>query len=469
MSVNRREFLQTAAGAAASFGAVAIMNPDAVDAAPRANANMDAPDPNDPNDPNAITDPDHEIGKPYVGWKEGELDLHFIHNGLTENCFHVYPDGTTLLLDTGDRDGDAFYKTAWNPLKSNDAGCAAKPDKSKLAGEWVARYISRLFPDLKTIDYVVASHFHSDHIGSPHHGVGMKGLADPDKDYQISGIPQVGEYYRFGTAFDRGYPNYNKPTTWASGERENLVRFWNYAEAELGLKREEFKVGALDQIKLVNAPEKYDFHIRNVAANGERWDGEGKPNVDYFELYPRNKEENKNENTRSIAYVVKYGDFRFYTGGDVAGVLRDDEGKDVDYEGSVGKVVGHVDVCKTNHHASGDAMRPSFCKALHPRVYVTCCWWMGHLCEKTSDTMCNQELYEGPRLMCPTDPHPLNYKWYKDKPWRKYMVEKGGHVVVKVIDGGARYKVYFLTADDESMRVNLVFGPYESSCAGASI
>ena len=77
--------------------------------------------------------------------------------------------------------------------------------------------------------------------------------------------------------------------------------------------------------------------------------------------------------------------------------------------------------------------------------------------------MADESLYPGPRLMCPTDPHPMNAPTFQGKPWRRYLCERGGHVVIKAYDGGARYKVYFLTAEDESMRVNLVFGPFEST------
>ncbi|MBQ1336712.1 MAG: hypothetical protein IIY32_00195, partial [Thermoguttaceae bacterium] len=56
----------------------------------------------DPDDPNLVVDPDSEVGKPYRGWQEGELDLHIIHTGAGDNAFHVFPDGTTVLLDAGD-------------------------------------------------------------------------------------------------------------------------------------------------------------------------------------------------------------------------------------------------------------------------------------------------------------------------------------------------------------------------------
>ena len=68
-------------------------------------------------------------------------------------------------------------------------------------------------------------------------------------------------------------------------------------------------------------------------------------------------------------------------------------------------------------------------------------------------------------LMCPTFVHEGNAETMANKAWRARLVEKGGHVVVKVIDGGARYKVYYLSHVDESATVNLVFGPFESKGA----
>ncbi|MBQ9875260.1 MAG: twin-arginine translocation signal domain-containing protein [Thermoguttaceae bacterium] len=454
MSLDRRDFIKTAA---AGLAATTLGSLDPV--APIAFA--DCPDPNNPNDPNAITDPDREMGKAYGGWKEGEFDIHFIHTGATENCFMICPDGTTILLDAGEQDLTHFGQVKWNPTKSDEAACKPMPDNSRRPSEWVTRYISRLLPDLETIDYVIASHFHTDHIGHPN--IGPK-TTDRDPNYTISGIARVGETYRFGTAFDRGYPDYARPTEHKSGEWANLVNFFEYKEKTAGLKREKFEVGALDQIKLTRAPDKYDFHVRNLVANGVVWGGEGKENVDYFELYPKNKETNNNENTRSMGERFQYGAFRFYTGGDISGAILDENGKDVEIEGAVGRACGPVDVVKTNHHASNGAMFKSFVNEVQARVYVTCCWWKGHVNAVPCETMSDETAtgYPGPRLMCPTDVHPMNLDWLKDKPWRGKLCERGGHVVVKAYDGGARYKVYYLTAKDESMNVELVFGPFES-------
>lgn len=453
MKVTRREFINAATGASASammlkLGAVES-NTARVEAAPV------APDPNDPSDPNAITDPEHEIGKPYRGWREGELDLNFISTGIGENMFYIFPDGTTMLLDAGD----------WG-IEADVNHTPFVPDGSRRPGEWIARYISRVKPGLETIDYVMASHFHSDHTGERPAGLRMKGLPE-DEDYMISGISHVGEFYRFGTAFDRGYPTYDQPTPWAPEERENLVKFWNYAEKTQGLKREEFIVGALDQIKLKSAPEKYDFHIRNICRNGVVWGGEGRENIDFFARFPNNRETQKNENTRSLAIVINYGPFRFYTGGDASGSIRDAEGRDQDFEGAVGRAAGPVDVCKANHHSYKDAMPKSFVNAVQARAYIVCVWTMAHLQDSTARNMCDDGAtgYPGPRVMCPTQVHANNAAMMADKPWRNRLVEREGHIIVKAYDGGARYKIYYLTHDDESMRVELVFGPFESKGA----
>ncbi|MBP5622376.1 MAG: twin-arginine translocation signal domain-containing protein, partial [Thermoguttaceae bacterium] len=124
----RRDFLTAAAAGIAATSLGTFVE------APIAFA--DCPDPNNPNDPNAITDPDHEIGKPYVGWKEGDFDMHFIHTGVSENCFHILPDGTTILLDCGDHNLKNFGKVSWNHTHKDEAACAPMPDDSRSPGEW---------------------------------------------------------------------------------------------------------------------------------------------------------------------------------------------------------------------------------------------------------------------------------------------------------------------------------------------
>ena len=46
-----------------------------------------------------------EVGKPYPGWKPGEMDLHFVYTGCGENMFYRLPGGEKYriyLLDARD-------------------------------------------------------------------------------------------------------------------------------------------------------------------------------------------------------------------------------------------------------------------------------------------------------------------------------------------------------------------------------
>ena len=93
------------------------------------------------------------VGSAYAGWRPGELDIHFIHTGVGEQTFFIFPDGTTMLLDCGDTHHAKYMKDV-PPM----------PDASRYGGEWVSRYIQRLIPQ-REIDYAMVSHWHGDHCG----------------------------------------------------------------------------------------------------------------------------------------------------------------------------------------------------------------------------------------------------------------------------------------------------------------
>jgi glyoxylase-like metal-dependent hydrolase (beta-lactamase superfamily II) len=71
-------------------------------------------------------------------------------------------------------------------------GMPTKPDSSRQAGEWIARYITRTlrnFPE-KQIDYAILSHFHGDHIGK----VSPDSKRSPEGRYALTGISEIPEY-----------------------------------------------------------------------------------------------------------------------------------------------------------------------------------------------------------------------------------------------------------------------------------
>ena len=230
------------------------------------------------------------------------------------------------------------------------------------------------------------------------------------------------------------------------------------------MRREEFRPGALDQLRLLNAPKEYDFHVRNVCCNGRVWRGVGNEVDDCYELYPKTLERNCRENTPSIGLLFRYGAFRFFTGGDVMGKIYVDDENLFEYESVVGRAVGPVDVCKANHHAYRNAMAPEFEKAVQARVYVVFAWNDSHLSDSAAAAMADYSGSDDPRfpLLCPTRLSPAKLEATASRPWRRKTIDVGGHVVVKAFDGGARYQVYYLEDQDESMTVKATFGPYKS-------
>ena len=260
------------------------------------------------------------VGEPYRGWQEGEMDIHHIYTGNGEANFFILPDATTLLIDAGDHD-PAFEDFPYmnKPM----------PDKSRRPGEWIARYIQRVNPQKQQVDYLMLSHFHNDHMGSIDSNGKMTTGRNPD--YKLVGLAEVGEWFTFGTSFDRGYPNYNYPTQIKDAHTDNYLAFLKHHAEHRGLKQEEFKVGKLNQIALKHKPAKYskDFSIRNLAANGEIWNGKDEETTRYYDLNPENIEGRQNENTKSIAIRIDYGPFSYYTGGDLTGSVKDEKGEPV--------------------------------------------------------------------------------------------------------------------------------------------
>ncbi|MDO4576119.1 MAG: hypothetical protein Q4D98_13000 [Planctomycetia bacterium] len=394
-----------------------------------------------------------EVGKPFPAWKEGEMELHFIHTGVGENGFHIFPDGTSMLLDAGDLD--------WKNWKDFDPSIML--GDSRYGGEWVARYVERVNPSGKEVDYLLLSHFHSDHCGCVQKNAPRtKGR---EKDYCLTGLAAAGEFLHFDTAMDRCSPDYDHPTpdwTWKSGEYNFYVPFIRHKQKADGLKLEKFEVGKLDQIRLrKNAAKFPDFHVRNICSNGTYWTGKEGETIDVLPLHPNNHLW-RLENALSIATVFSYGPFRFFSGGDLTGLFFDEMGKKYDYEGRIGNVVGPVDVCKSNHHSVRDAMVPNFVRAVRPRVYAHCVWNYGHIQDITMKNMTSRDLYPGDRLICPTAIPPVTKELYQGKAWWSDVVTCGGHVVVKVFDGGKQYKVYYLSTNDENHTVKAVFGPFQS-------
>ena len=393
-----------------------------------------------------------EIGKPYKGWKNGEFDIHHIHTGMGEANLFIMPDGTSMLIDAGDMGPN---NPAWKMPKVFPpiAECEFHP------GKYVARYVLRVNPHGKTVDYFMASHFHDDHICKVREGLEMTQGRNPD--YHLTGVTEAGEYLTFGAFFDRGYPDYNYPLPIDNPDMECYRDFISYHKRTYGAVQEEFKVGSLNQIELKHNPKRYRklFSIRNLAANGVVWNREDDTLTRYYDLNPKNITGKQNENTKSIALRIDYGPFSYYTGGDIVRKLLDAEGNPVNIEEKVGEACGRVDICKTNHHAYKDAMTEGFLKAVKPKHYISCAWDIWH----TQPVNMERMLSESDGMIFHQFVWPKFLEKYHDADWYNRLYTKGGHIVVKVFDKGRKYLIYILDSSNEEMIVKEIFGPFNSA------
>ncbi len=421
MAITRRSFLKScvAAGAAGSFSI-----PARAEAGP---------------------------GDAYPGWKPGDLDLHFVYTGCGENMFYRLPDGTAILNDTGE-----FYR----PRDLEQIPLLPSPER--LGGEWMSRYVQRVYPE-KTIDYLMFSHWHGDHIGhadydkpeTPGAAYRYKTLADGTR---VNGFLCVAQDFNFKRCFDHQYPE--RGTYLSQGSAMALLDSWQTPQRKKSLICEPFKVGALNQIALQRDPGMYPgFSIRNINANGRLWDGKDGVIDCVGEYAARTGRKRIPQNVLSLGFVMQYGKFRFWSGGDTSSIPAPKKSKNNDqglaFEGMVGSRVGPVTLCKMNHHGCGDAMSEAFVRSVRAQAYVSCIWAPGQIVAPTLERMASREIHHGyDPLIMPNNMPQAKIDAFKGQGFLKNVVTRGpAHVVVKVLPGGSEYRVYLLEAHDESMKI----------------
>ena len=365
-------------------------------------------------------------------WQEGWMDIHHIATGKGENSLFVFPDGTTMLVDLGDETNGRFK-------------CPAYPDASRTPGQWVVRYINHFAAGTpgkgEKVDYLELTHFHSDHMGSP------KALREGPR-YGLCGITDAGESLRFGKIVDRAYPDYdkvaaNKPVT------KEYAKFVAYHRDSLGALAERFEIGSRSQFALRHNPKPYkkNFEILNVASNGYLTTGKGSKTWSMFRLEDRSKYD---ENMLSNAFVVTYGPFRYFNGGDLGGgVASGEDNWWRDFESQVADFVGPVTAMKSNHHAWKEAMNPYLLSVMQPEIVVSFCSHINHPW-KTSVQRMADHLY----------PNPISHYTTTDSGREQVgselfdaAIKACGHIVIRVYEGGTSYQVFVLDARSTDYKV----------------
>jgi beta-lactamase superfamily II metal-dependent hydrolase len=214
----------------------------------------------------------------------------------------VAPSGESLLVDTG-----------WGGFNRRDAERIAAA--AKAAG-------------VKRIDYLVITHFHTDHVG---------------------GVAQLAEKLPIRNFVDHG-------ATVETGKPAEVLFNSYVAHRDKG-KHLQVKPGDSIPIK--------DLDVKVVSAGGQGLAaplaGAGKPNPACASYKPQ--DEDKTENAQSVGIVVQYGNFRLANLGDLTW------NKEHDLVCPNNKL-GPIDVFIVSHHGSDTSNSPQLVAALAPRAAI---------------------------------------------------------------------------------------------------
>lgn len=405
-------------------------------------------------------------GQPLSTWQKGWLDIHHINTGRGSSAFFIFPDATTMLIDAGELSPmDKRTFTARN--------APITPDSSKKPYEWIAHYIKQVIP-VKTkpsIDYALITHFHDDHFGAWYPNAPMSSSGK----YVLTGITGVDELLPIGVLIDRGYPNYNYPydmrllaNQQGGGEikfgetMRNYFTFLDQRKAK-GMQAAGLKAGSRSQISLLHDPKLYpSFYIQNLKANEKVWTGKDSSVTSHFPpVDTANKQTWPDENSLSLALILHYGPFTYYTGGDNPGNIFPGDNPLRDVETPMAKVTGEVDIATMDHHGNRDAVNEYQVKTLKPRIWIGQTWSSDHPGHEVLVRATTPHLYNGPRDLFATNMLEANRLVIGPLIDRSYKSQQG-HIVVRVMPEGENYYVIILDDSRANIPVKAVFGPYES-------
>jgi beta-lactamase superfamily II metal-dependent hydrolase len=390
-------------------------------------------------------------------WSKGFFDIHHISTARGDATYLIFPDGTEMLFDVGDIGKSSLAK--YPSLKMAEV----RPNPTKQAGAWVADYIIQMRPKKQSLhlDYVAISHFHTDHFGNPNTS---KKLSKSGK-ITLSGLTELAEIIPIKTLIDRAYPDYDLPVDLKALHGFKLENYLNFIEEKKetdNLIVQRFEVGSNSQIRMLHDPSTYlEFKVRNIKSNNIIWDGTNSAiklfNIgDDILLKPGSA-----ENALGLVLKFSYGNFDYFTGGDITGLQGFGLPDWFDVETPVAKVVGKVDAMTLNHHGNRDASNKAFIEQLAPRVIVQQSWISDQPGGEVVHRITSNKIYPGPRDIFATTVFEETKAAIGPKLAKSYKSFQG-HIVIRVEPGGREFRVFILNDLSTLRELKASYGPYIS-------